>query len=73
MEETWVWSGHGYVGTRVWKGQVYGGDMGIERDKGIEEIGVGNGQSYGRDMSMEGTRYGGYTGMEGTRVWRGHR
>ena len=58
-------------GTRVWRRHGYGGDMGMERDKGIEEIGVGKGQSYGRDMSMEGTRVWSGKGTEGIRVWRG--
>ena len=43
-------------GTWVWRGQWYGGDMGMGEDKGMKGTWVRRGQGYGGDKGMKGTR-----------------
>ena len=67
-------------GTRVWRGQEYGGDKGItwtwvEKEQGygremsMEGTMVWRGHVYGMDNGMEGNVYGRDMCMEETRAW----
>ena len=48
IEGIWVWRGQGFR-----KGHGYGGDMGLEKDKGMEGTWVWKGYGYGEDRGLE--------------------